>query len=446
MEADPSVNNRKFNTANPAKDGVIVGADRPFGPIKLGEPAHRGQNWLLVTLERLLTIENVDLKEALNESADMVASALRADKVDVFLYEAGIKALVAMGISHTPVGRLQIELGLNRLYLENGGRTVLTYQTQQPFLTGHAEKDPDQLLGVIEGLGLHSIISVPLYVKGELRGVLEATALAPDAFSEYDLRFLEAVAGWVSTILHRTELTQQIVQEATAEVRQTTAEELITIIAHDLRNYFTPLKGRLALLRRRAAQEGRSHDLEDLDSIDTILSRLNGMTGDLLDVNRLKHASFTLNKRPLELVGLLKEVAATFDYPGRPVIVKALPPIYLEADAERLCQVIENLLANALEYSQSEAPVEIIASLVEDKNGRQARVAVIDRGPGIDPQILSQLFKPYVRSDRSHGVGLGLYLIKEIVQAHGGTISVETVPGGGTNFSLFLPGIANLEP
>jgi len=381
----------------------------------------------------------------LTEASDMVASALRADKVDIFLYEANLDALLAMGVSHTPTGRKQKELGLDYLYLENGGRTVQVYQEQQPFLTGHADQDPEQLVGIIEGLGIRSIISVPLYVKGELRGVLEVTALAPEAFSEYDLHFLEAVARWVSTILHRAELTRQTLHEAKEEARRTTAEELVTIIAHDLRNYFTPLAGRLAMLRKRAVREERSHDLEDIDSLNSIFKRFNGMINDLLDVSRLQHASFSLNKRSLELVGLVKDVAAAFDSADNPVTVQAPPELYLEGDAGRIRQALENLLSNALKFSPTGAPVEIVVTIEQTGQEPKARLAVIDSGPGIDPQILSQLFKPYVRSTRSTGLGLGLYLIKEIAEAHNGAITVTPVPGGGTNFSLFLPLTSNSE-
>lgn len=427
-----------FNWPFPPEKEVIEGANRPPGPVHLGEPA---QNRLLVTLERLLTISTPDLKEALTEAADMVASALRADKVDVFLYEANLDALVAQGVSHTPVGHLQKELGLDVLYLQNGGRTVLNYLNKEPFLTGHAENDPDQLLGIIEGLGIRSIISAPLHVKGELRGVVEVTAQLPEAFSEYDLRFLGAVAGWVGTIMDRAELTRQVIHEATAEARRTTAEELVTIIAHDLRNYFTPLGGHLTMLQRRAAREHRPQDLEDLDAIEAIFKRFNVMINDLLDVGRLEHDSLALDRQPLDLVGLLREVAATFNSSDHPVTVQAPPQLFLEGDANRLRQLLENLLANALKFSPLQTPVELVASVEVSETGPLARLVVIDRGPGIDPQILNQLFKPYARSSRSKGVGLGLFLVKEIVQAHGGSFSVEPVPGGGTNFAILLPGV-----
>jgi signal transduction histidine kinase len=440
VETDTPSSKYNSNSNNASEASVITGADRPAGPVLLSET---GQHWLLVTLERLLAIETIDVKEALTETSDLVASALRADKVDVFLYEPEIDTLAAIGVSHTPTGKRQKELGLDRLLLANGGRSVLVFLTRQPFLTGHADQDPEQLIGIIEGLGIRSIISVPLYVHGTLRGVLEATSLAPEVYSEYDLRFLEAVAGWVGTILHRAELIEQIRSEEKKEARRTTAEELVTIIAHDLRNYFTPLLGNLGMLRRRAKEEKRTRDLENIGSIDNVLKHMNRMIDNLLDVARLEQGLFSIKKQPLELVGLVYECARAFDTATNPIIVQAPPELHLEADTSRIRQALENLLSNALKYSPEGAPVELIVNIEQDGTGNLARLAVVDKGPGIDPQILPRLFERFMTSARSSGLGMGLYLTKKIAQAHGGTVSAESAPGKGASFSLALPLTSN---
>src|SRR5215213_8738598 len=113
-----------------------------------------GDDRLLGTLQRLLSLRTVELHPALTEASDWVAEALAADKVDVLLYDAASDSLVAMGTSDTPMGRRQHELGLDRLPLANGGPQVRVFLVGVPYLTGLADRDPEQLRGNVEGLGI----------------------------------------------------------------------------------------------------------------------------------------------------------------------------------------------------------------------------------------------------------------------------------------------------
>src|SRR5215210_4312474 len=109
---------------------------------------------LLTTLQRLLTISTPELRPALDEASTLISDALEADKVDVFIYEAGSESLVALGTSNTPMGRRQHALGLDRLPLANAGPPETVFQTGVPYLTEHADQDPNQPRGVIDGLGV----------------------------------------------------------------------------------------------------------------------------------------------------------------------------------------------------------------------------------------------------------------------------------------------------
>jgi DNA-binding CsgD family transcriptional regulator len=181
---------------------------------------------LLTTLQRLLLIDAPELRPALHQASNLVCDALSVDKVDVFLYEAKTNSLVALGTSDTPMGRRQQALGLDRLPLANGSPPVKVFQTGAPYLTGHADQDPDQPRGVIDGLGVQSQIDVALVVNGERRGVLGAMAATPEHFAERDLRFLEAVAGWIGLVTHRAELFEATTREAFERGRLHAGEEL----------------------------------------------------------------------------------------------------------------------------------------------------------------------------------------------------------------------------
>src|SRR3712207_2469241 len=129
-------------------------------------PPEDADRRLVETIQRLLSIRSLELRPALTEASNLIAEVLRADKVDVFLYQADIDSLVAMGTSDTPMGHRQHELGLDRLQLANAGPQGEVYLTGEPYLTGRAEEDPTQPRGIVDGLGVRSQIDVPLVVDG----------------------------------------------------------------------------------------------------------------------------------------------------------------------------------------------------------------------------------------------------------------------------------------
>ena len=148
---------------------------------------------LLVTLEQLLTLEAIELETAMQQAAQRVAEVLGADKADVFLYEPANEVLVAIGSSDTPMARRQVDVGLDRLPIANGGGTVRVFQTGRGRLSRRTDRDPDELRGVTEALGVCSQMGALIEVGGERRGVLMASSTTPEAFSERDLRFLQAI-------------------------------------------------------------------------------------------------------------------------------------------------------------------------------------------------------------------------------------------------------------
>jgi len=186
-------------------------------------------NRLLETLQQLLGIQTPELRPALNQASDLVAQALKADKVDVFLYEATSDSLVAMGTSDTEMGREQHRAGLNRQPIANNGPSVTTFQTGTPYLNGRADQDPTQLLGMIRRLEVSSEMDVPLDVAGQRRGILQASSHQPDFFTERDLRFLTAVSGWIGMVTQRAEVFEQGSIEAERRGERRFADDIARI-------------------------------------------------------------------------------------------------------------------------------------------------------------------------------------------------------------------------
>jgi GAF domain-containing protein len=176
-----------------------------------------------------LTIQSPDLRGALTEACDLITEPLGAEKVDVFLYDAQNETLVALGTSTTAVGIRQHQIGMDRQPLANGGAVVKVFRTGAPYASGHADQDPEQLRGMIEGLGVRSEISVPIEIGGTRRGVLAAVSVRPEAFTEADVRFLTAVAGWIGLVIQRADLFEQATRDAVRRGRQEASNEVARI-------------------------------------------------------------------------------------------------------------------------------------------------------------------------------------------------------------------------
>jgi len=396
------------------------------------------QDRLLTTLESLLELPATDVNSILNQAALLVSRVLAAENTAAFLYDDATNALVALGTSDTPMGRRQHAAGMGRLLLVHGGRLVEVFQTGVPYLAGHADQDSEELVGVKVGLGVKSEIATVFEVEAQHRGVLLASSSTPEFFSVQDLRFLQAVARWVGIAIHRAELVERQREAAVEQGRRLAAEELLTIMAHDLRNYLTPLKGRLERLERRARREGRGQDLHDATATFNILNRLGRVISDLLDVARLNQGIFTIHPQPINLVDLVQQVVPAFSRPETPIHVHAPQEVVLSADPDRLRQVLENLLANAVKYAPDHTPIEVQVDRERRADGLWMLLTVSNTGPGILAELRQHLLRPFVAGMTSTGLGLGLYLANRIAAAHRGTLTVDSPQGQGVQVTLAL--------
>lgn len=393
----------------------------------------------LQTLERLLAIPNADLVNALNQACNAVGDALHADKVDAFLYDDSRDCLVAFGASSTPLSRLQRKLGLDVLPVSNGGRSVQVFQTGEPFVTGRLQDDPEEVRGLKEGLKIQSELGVPLQVGHRRQGMLMIASLQPDFYTTDDLEFAQSVARWVGMIAHRAELAEEITKKAVEEEQRKVAEELITVLAHDLRNYISPISAHLHVIRTRAQQEKRTEDLRNADRALQGVKRLSHLITDILDVARLEQGIFQMDMEPLDLYEVTRDIASNLSTPEHDVIVNTDDKPIVTADPRRIRQCLENVISNAVQHSPAEAPVQLLVH-TELWNGKSwGTVEVHNEGPGIPVEFIPQIFDRFTAGKGSPGLGLGLYLAKRIAAAHDGDLTVESPTGKGTRFWLRLP-------
>jgi signal transduction histidine kinase len=165
------------------------------------------------------------------------------------------------------------------------------------------------------------------------------------------------------------------------------------------------------------------------------VGRLARLTEELLDVTRLDQGLFQLELAPLDLVALTRDAAQAFAGPHVDVVLDAPESLVVTADAKRLRQALENVIANGVRHSPPGSPLRVVLRAGDEV----ARIEVVDQGPGIPPDLVPHLFERFATGPRSQGIGLGLYLAERIVRAHGGSLKVESTPGAGASFGFCLP-------
>lgn len=225
-------------------------------------------------------------------------------------------------------------------------------------------------------------------------------------------------------------------------------EEWASIIAHDLRQPLSTIAMRAQLIEQLYSEKMQEGGKEALSSIREDVARLNRMIGDLLDISKIEAKRMSLQKKVVNVGALTTKIAESLQglFTGRAVRVLCEKPLFANLDTDRFQQVLGNLLSNASKYG--EPKTEIRVDVVE-KN-EQVEVVVTNQGPGIPADQLPVLFSRFTRTREARagkveGLGLGLYIIKGLVEAHGGRIWAESTPGKTTSFHFTLPLSAEKE-
>ena len=391
----------------------------------------------------------VDFDSTLQKVASLAVPSF-ADWATVDLAEAD-GSLRRVSVSHIDPAKVQLAQDVHRRFppdpaAPHGVWTILR--------TGRSEIVPEitdellvqstkevELLSIMRELGLKSYIGVPLTVRGNTLGVITfINAESGHQYDRTDLAVAEDLASRAAIAIENAQLYQELRQNDQRK------DEFLATLAHELRNPLAPIRNGLQVLRL-AGGDGEMVS-EARMMMERQLSQMVRLVDDLLDVSRITRDKLELKKQRVELLTVVHSAVET----SRPLIEQAghtitvtLPPtpIYLDADLTRLAQVFSNLLTNSAKYTPSGGRIWLIAEGFEN----EVAVTVRDNGLGIPAESLPKIFQMFSQVDRNMeraqgGLGIGLTLVRRLVEMHGGTVEARSDgPGQGSEFTVRLPAL-----
>jgi signal transduction histidine kinase len=220
-------------------------------------------------------------------------------------------------------------------------------------------------------------------------------------------------------------------------------EDVLAIVSHDLRTPLSVVHTTASMLLNPKYQLSPEQQREQHERIKRNVELMNRMIGDLLDMANLRAGKLSIDPRPTTLNDLLREAVTSHEALARDkgvilVYETGGEPLAAHADRARIMQLLQNLLGNAVKFCKSGDRISVTCRA----RGAYAHIEISDTGPGIAADDMPRIFEPYYSASGKHqktGTGLGLYISKGIVDAHGGEIGCTSQPGAGTTFVITLP-------
>jgi signal transduction histidine kinase len=217
--------------------------------------------------------------------------------------------------------------------------------------------------------------------------------------------------------------------------------DLVCTVAHELRSPLTSVKGFTATLLAKWSRFTDDQKRVMLETVNADADRVTRLITELLDVSRIESGRMEIHRELVDIPDRIRRLIAGRVAAGEPEdryrleIAPDLPETWLDAD--KIDQILANLIENAVRHGAGIVTVMVESAQLDDADG--VAVYVRDQGEGIAPEVAPRVFRQFWRGKRRGGTGLGLYIVKGLVEAHGGTISVQPAPGGGAEFRFTVP-------
>lgn len=323
-------------------------------------------------------------------------------------------------------------------------------QQRRQIMQANLQQSTDPKAELVRSLGLTAYCAQPLIAQDKLYGTLSFGSRSRQEFTPSEQNLFQAICDQMAIALERSELFYSLQQQTEELIRANRVkDEFLAVLSHELRSPLNPILGWAKLLQTRTFDATRTADA--LATIERNAKLQTQLIDDLLDVAKILRGKLSLEIAPVDLVFVIE---SAIDTVRAAAIAKnihlhpILPQIgRVSGDATRLQQVVWNLLSNAIKFTPINGRVEIRLECVEN----QAQITVSDTGKGIKPDFLPYIFESFRQEDATTtrqygGLGLGLSIVRHLVEAHGGTIQAESPgEGQGATFMVRLP-LLELEP
>jgi len=291
-------------------------------------------------------------------------------------------------------------------------------------------------------IGIRSRVVAPLVVGTRAIGLLSLGRSTPHAFAEHEVELVTLLGRLVASAVQNMRAYESE-RRTVDELRRLSAlrADFVSLVSHELRSPMAAVIGAARTLQQRWRELQPAQREAFLALIGDETSRLAGLVSDVLDTSRIDAGTFSYRFDAVDLEALVRDsvAAASVGQDEVPVVAHIAAPMPLvHGDAERLRQVVGNLIDNAVKYSPVGAPVEVRVGAVDGT----VRIAVQDQGPGIettDQRLIFEKFGRVASGASKPGTGLGLYIARSITEAHGGSLTVASRPGRGATFTMTLP-------
>jgi signal transduction histidine kinase len=377
----------------------------------------------------------------LQRLADTLGRDLGVARVDVLLKDQGSGNLVCLGRSgddSSPGQPAEVPCGqagpLDGVLVD--GQTYLWTDDQ-----GEAS-----LCAPLHGAGMRSALAAPIVVAGQRRGVLLLSSRASGAFAAEDQAFALVLAARIGVLIEESELSERRRELDRFLTEAKARQEFVGVVSHELKTPVAVIQAYTDVLLRRAEKAGDSANVDVITRIGEQVDRTLHMIDQILDLQRLEAGLMALEPGRFDLVALARRAAeemATLTNQHR-IVVEATEPVAVVADRRRIEEVVTNLLQNALKFSPSGGEITLRVWREREEAAERACFAVSDQGVGIapaeQPQVFERFYQGQSRLYRGHvGLGLGLYISREIVRRHGGEIELSSRLGEGATFTFWLP-------
>ena len=424
---------------------LTVLADRVALTIENGELVGRLQRQVqeLEGLHRLsrLLLSSETMERIVGESIRIVAEMLDCDKMALLLDDEGDNRLVAMS---SAVGLDDDQVAGLRVPLDEPSLAATVFRTKTPLVSNDAPNDAWVNRQMVQLLGIESVLVVPLTTGPKPIGVLKAMNARKGYFDDDDVRFAMLLGGQVGALVESS-MGRQRERQLVHKLREAdrTKSEFVSMLAHELKGPMTTILGFSETLKQQWDKVPDEKKLSILDIVAKETGRLSRLVNDLLDVSRMEAGTLRYELHPVSLPELIESIITVHTSLGaQHLVVNDLPPDLPKvlADNDRLRQVFINLVTNATRYSPEGTAIRVRARKVPDEP--VVEVSVTDEGIGISDQDQERIFSKFSMLPKpgwvKKGTGLGLFITKGIVEAHGGRIWVESDPGKGSTFAFTL--------